>query len=83
MGDSNIEDVHFEPTVFGAVRRYRAMVLLVVLATMAVAVGLTLAQPATGVAWMGPSARVAEPTMSSPGRIRNGARSATSLVASA
>ena len=45
MADTNLERFRFEPTVFGAVRRYRAMVVAVVLATVAVAVGLTLAQP--------------------------------------
>ncbi|GAA2135301.1 hypothetical protein GCM10009844_00410 [Nocardioides koreensis] len=45
MADSNLEHFRFEPTVFGAVRRHSAMVVAVVLATVAVAVGLTLAQP--------------------------------------
>lgn len=41
MKDASVESVRFEPTVFGAVRRYRIMVLVFALAGMVAAVGYT------------------------------------------
>ena len=42
MKDTSVESAQFEPTVFGAVRRYRIMVLAFALAAMVAAVGYTL-----------------------------------------
>jgi Mrp family chromosome partitioning ATPase len=42
---TSIDQVRFEPTVFGAVRRYRIMVLTIALMTTAAAVGYTLVVP--------------------------------------
>ena len=42
MKDASVESARFEPTVFGAVRRYRIMVLAFALAGMVAAVGYTL-----------------------------------------
>lgn len=41
MNDASVESARFEPTVFGAVRRYRIMVLVFTLVAMAAAVGYT------------------------------------------
>ena len=45
MGESKVEPFGFEPTVFGAVRRHRVMVLVVALTTAVLAVGFTLSRP--------------------------------------
>ncbi|TCO23374.1 Mrp family chromosome partitioning ATPase [Kribbella steppae] len=45
MKATGIEQDRFEPTVFGAMRRYRAMVLLIAVLTAAAAVGYSLVQP--------------------------------------
>jgi Mrp family chromosome partitioning ATPase len=45
MGVTSIGQAQFEPTVLGAVRRYRIMVVVIALLTAAVAVGYTLAEP--------------------------------------
>ena len=42
MKDASVESARFEPTVFGAVRRYRVMVLAFALAGMVAAVGYTV-----------------------------------------
>ena len=42
MKDASAESARFEPTVFGAVRRYRIMVLAFALAGVVAAVGYTL-----------------------------------------
>ena len=42
MKDAGVESARFEPTVFGAVRRYRIMVLAFALAGMVAAVGYTV-----------------------------------------
>ncbi len=42
MKDASAESARFEPTVFGAVRRYRVMVLAFALAGMVAAIGYTL-----------------------------------------
>ncbi len=42
MKDASVESARFEPTVFGAVRRYRIMVLTFALAGMVAAVGYTV-----------------------------------------
>ena len=42
MNDASVDSARFEPTVFGAVRRYRIMVLAFALAGLVVAVGYTL-----------------------------------------
>lgn len=44
MNHARIEQFRFEPTVFGAVRRYGTMVIAVALITAALAVGYTLVQ---------------------------------------
>ena len=44
MKDASAESARFEPTVFGAMRRYRIMVLVFALAGMVAAVGYTLHQ---------------------------------------
>ena len=45
MKDAGVEPFRFEPTVFGAVRRYWAMVLAVAFVAMAAAIGYSLKQP--------------------------------------
>jgi Mrp family chromosome partitioning ATPase/capsular polysaccharide biosynthesis protein len=45
MNATSIRQDRFEPTVFGAVRRYRVMVSVVALLTAAAAVGYTLVEP--------------------------------------
>jgi Mrp family chromosome partitioning ATPase len=45
MKATRIEQARFEPTVFGAMRRYPAMVLVIALLTAAGAVGYTLVEP--------------------------------------
>ena len=45
MKATGIEQDRFEPTVFGAMRRYRTMVLLIAVLTAAAAVGYSLVQP--------------------------------------
>ena len=47
MKDAGVEPHQFEPTVFGAVRRYRTMVLAIAVLAMAAAVGYTVMQPKT------------------------------------
>jgi uncharacterized protein involved in exopolysaccharide biosynthesis len=47
MTAPTIEQMRSEPTVFGAVRRYRMMVVAVALITAAIAVGYTLVAPET------------------------------------
>ena len=42
MKDASVESARFEPTVFGAVRRYRIMVVAFALAGLVAAVGYTL-----------------------------------------
>ena len=42
MKDASVESARFEPTVFGAVRRYRIMVAAFALAGMVAAIGYTL-----------------------------------------
>jgi Mrp family chromosome partitioning ATPase len=42
---ASAEPFRFEPTVFGAMRRYRTMVLVVAVLVMAAAIGYTLKQP--------------------------------------
>ena len=50
MKDAGIDPFRFEPTVFGAVRRYWAMVLVVAIVAMAAAIGYALTQPKVYVA---------------------------------
>ena len=45
MRTGEIDHGHFEPTVFGAIRRYRVMVLIVTFLTAAAAVAYSLVQP--------------------------------------
>lgn len=45
MKAMRIDDAHFEPTVFGAVRRYRVMVLIISFLMASAAVAYSLAQP--------------------------------------
>ena len=47
MKDAGAEPHQFEPTVFGAVRRYRTMVLAIAVLAMVAAVGYTVMQPKT------------------------------------
>ena len=42
MKDASVESARFEPTVFGAVRRYRIMVAVFALAGLVAAIGYTL-----------------------------------------
>ena len=42
MKDAGIESAQFEPTVFGAVRRYRTMFILLTIAIAVAAVGYTV-----------------------------------------
>ena len=42
MKDASVESARFEPTVFGAVRRYRIMVLAITLLAVVAAIGYTM-----------------------------------------